>query len=189
MPIKATRHRPEHPAPDDESPEGPAEIALVGDLSENESDVYDKMLALPPGADCTLYINCPGGSAYSAISLMTLIRVRGLRVTGLVAGECSSAALWPFAACSRRLVTPYSVLLFHPMKWQSEEHVQLSEATEWARHFGRLEQDMDQLLADLFGTSSEQIRRWMQPGCYVTGEQLAAAGLAELIALAPRAFS
>ena len=61
MPIKATRHRPARHAPDDESPEGPPEIAMVGDLSENESDVYDKMLSLNPGSDCTLYINCPGG--------------------------------------------------------------------------------------------------------------------------------
>ncbi len=69
------------------------------------------------------------------MSLMTLMLVRGVRATGIVTGECSSAALWPFAACVRRLVTPYSVLLFHPMKWQSEEHVGLAEAAEWARHF------------------------------------------------------
>ena len=58
--------------------------------------------------------------------------------------------LWPFAACERRCVTPFSVLLFHPMKWQSEEHVEIREAREWARHFGELEEQMDQLLADLF---------------------------------------
>ena len=51
-------------------------------------------------------------------------------VTAVVTGECSSAMLWPFAACERRLVTPYSVLLFHPMKWQSEEHVGLAEAAD-----------------------------------------------------------
>lgn len=180
MPMKhARRHR------EEDSQEGPEEIALVGDLSESESDVYDKMLALAPGSDCTLYINCPGGSAYSAISLTTLIRVRGLQVTGLVAGECSSAALWPFAACTRRFVTRYSVLLFHPMRWQSEEHVQLAEATEWARHFGQLEQDMDRLLAELFGIPYDQLLRWMRPGCYVSGEEFAAAGMAELVSLTP----
>ena len=70
-------------------------------------------------------------------------RLRGLRATGIVTGECSSAALWPFAACTRRLVTPCSVLLFHPMRWQSEENVGLAEAAEWARHFGQLEKEMD----------------------------------------------
>jgi len=98
-----------------------------------------------------------------------------------VTGECSSAALWPFAACQRRLVTAYSVLLFHPMKWQSEEHVQITEAAEWARHFEKLETDMDQLLAELFGVSSDVIARWVRPGRYVSGPELAEAGLAEII--------
>jgi ATP-dependent protease ClpP protease subunit len=100
-----------------------------------------------------------------------------------VTGECSSAALWPFAACRRRLVTPFSVFLFHPMKWQSEEHVGLAEAAEWARHFGQLERDMDRLLADLFGVSESSMAKWINPGRYVGGRELADAGLAELIEL------
>jgi len=163
--------------------EGPLEIGLIGDLTEHEGDCYDKMLDVPPGSACTLYINSPGGSAYTAISLMTLIRLRGLEVTGIVMGECSSAALWPFAACTRRLVTRFSVLLFHPMRWQSDEHVQLPEATEWARHFGRLEQDMDRLLAQQFGIPYDQLLEWMRPGRYVTGPEFVEAGLAELIEL------
>ncbi|HET6879821.1 MAG TPA: hypothetical protein VFI31_06690, partial [Pirellulales bacterium] len=109
----------------------------------------------------------------------------GLQATGIVTGECSSAALWPLAACRRRLVTTYSVLLFHPMKWQSEENVGLAEAAEWARHFGDLEKTMDQLLAELFGVSQADMARWMQPGRYLTGREIADAGLAELISLGP----
>ena len=161
--------------------EGPIEIAIVGDLTDNESDMTDKLLDVPPGGECTLYFDSPGGSPYCAISLMSLIRLRGLRATGVVTGECSSAALWPFAACSHRLVTPFSVLLFHPMKWQSEEHVGLAEAAEWARHFGQLETEMDHLLAELFGLDQAEIARWISPGRYVSGSELAAAGLAEMI--------
>ena len=163
--------------------EGPLEIALVGDLTDNEMELTDKLLSVEPGGQCTLFIDSPGGSPYCAISLMSLIVLRGLRVTGVVTGECSSAALWPFAACTRRLVTPFSVLLFHPMKWQSEEHVGLAEAAEWARHFGHLETEMDELLADLFGASANQIGEWIHPGRYVSGRELAGAGLAELIDL------
>ena len=177
-----TMNDPDQEAADD-AEEGPLELALVGDLTENESDVFDKILGVPIGSECVFYINSPGGSAYSAISLMNLIRLRGLQATGIVTGECSSAALWPFAACLRRCVTRYSVLLFHPMKWQSEEHVQLAEAKEWARHFGDLERDMDRLLAELFGVPYEKLLHWMRPGCYVSGPQLAEAGLAELVEL------
>jgi ATP-dependent Clp protease protease subunit len=163
--------------------EGPLEIALVGDLTDNEVELTDKLLSVEPGGQCTLFIDSPGGSPYCAMSLMTLMLVRGVRATGIVTGECSSAALWPFAACVRRLVTPYSVLLFHPMKWQSEEHVGLAEAAEWARHFGNLETDMDALLAELFGLPRAEMEKWIKPGRYVSGRELADAGLAELIDL------
>ena len=163
--------------------EGPIEISLVGDLTDNEVELTDKLLSVEPGGECTMYIDSPGGSPYCAVSLMTVILLRGLRVTGIVTGECSSAALWPFAACSRRMVTPYSVLLFHPMKWQSEEHVGLAEAAEWARHFAQLEQEMDVLLGELFALPAAEMEKWITPGRYVSGREMAEAGLAELIDL------
>jgi ATP-dependent protease ClpP protease subunit len=165
----------------DRDAEGPLEIALVGELNEAEAAISDKLLEVPPGGECVLYIDSPGGSPYCAMALMNLMVLRGLRATGIVTGECSSAALWPFAACVRRIVTPYSVLLFHPMKWQSEEHVGLHEAAEWARHFGQLESDMDTLLATTLGMDPLEMQKWMRPGRYVSGAEFAALGLAELV--------
>jgi ATP-dependent protease ClpP protease subunit len=174
-----TRHR---PGDSDREPdeEGPAEIAFIGELTDNAADLSEKLLGVPPGGECTIYFDSPGGSAYTAISLMTMIVVRGVHATGIVTGECSSAALWPFAACQRRIVTPYSVLLFHPMKWQSEEHVLQMEAAEWARHFSYLEKEMDLLLARFFNISAEQLAKWTVPGRYLTGHEIAEAGLAEM---------
>lgn len=163
--------------------DGPAEIAVVGDLTDSEAELTDRLLGIEPGGECTIYFDSPGGSPYCAVSLMTLIKLRRLRATGIVTGECSSATLWPFAACQRRIVTPFSVLLFHPMRWQSEENVGLAEASEWARHFAQLEQDMDNLLAQLFQVSAELMRKWIIPGRYVSGRELAEAGMAELIEL------
>lgn len=166
-----------------EEDEGPVEIAIVGDLTDTEGELTDRLLGVEPGGECTIYFDSPGGSPYCAVSLMTLIKLRRLRATGIVTGECSSATLWPFAACHRRIVTPYSVLLFHPMRWQSEENVGLAEASEWARHFGQLERDMDTLLAHLFGVPADMMRKWITPGKYVSGRELAEAGMAELIEL------
>jgi ATP-dependent protease ClpP protease subunit len=168
---------------------GPAEIALVGDLTENQKELFERLLDVEPGGQCVLYFDSLGGSPYSAIGLTSVILLRDLEATGVVAGECSSAALWPFAACRRRIVTPYSVLLFHPLRWQSEENVALPEAAEWARHFGRLEGDMDQLLADLFDFPLENIRKWSAPGRYLSGREVAEAGLAELVELKPLPLS
>lgn len=177
----------EHEPADDSLPEGPLELAICGDLTEREADLSEKLLSIPPGSDCILYFNSPGGGAYVAYALASLLILRGLNATGIVVGECSSAALWLFAACRRRLVTPHSVLLFHPMKWQSEEHVIIAEAAEWARHFQHLERDMDVLLAKQFGVPLEKLRPWLHPGRYVLGKEMVEAGLAEMIELAPLA--
>jgi ATP-dependent protease ClpP protease subunit len=171
--------------PDDDR-EAPLEIAICGDLSEHESDICEKLLSVSPGGECTLYFNSPGGSAYAALSLASLMVLRGMNVTGVVLGECSSAAIWPLAACKRRIVTVHSVLLFHPLKWESGEHVDIDEAAEWARHFAHLEQDMDGVLARLFGMPTDKLAAWMRPGRYVSGHELAAAGLAELVDLVPQ---
>ena len=160
----------------DRGAEGPLEIAVAGDLTENQADLCDKLLSVEPGGECILYFDSLGGSPYCGIALTSLITLRGLRATGIVAGECSSAALWPFAACQRRLVTPLSVLLFHNMKWQSEENVGLLEAAEWARHFGQLEKDMDVLLAQLFGIAPEKIAEWTRAGRYVSGPEVGRGG-------------
>jgi ATP-dependent protease ClpP protease subunit len=129
--------------------DGRLEISLIGDITDHESDLTEKLLGIPWGGRCCIYFDSPGGSAYSAISLVSILRLRDIHATGVVTGECSSAALWPFAACRKRYVTRYSVMMFHPMKWQSEENVGIGEASEWARHFGTLQQDMDKLLAEL----------------------------------------
>jgi len=167
----------------DREHEGPIEIAIAGDLTDHQTDLCDKLLGVEPGGECVLYFDSPGGSPYCGLGLTSLIMLRGLRATGIVAGECSSAALWPFAACGRRLVTAHSVCLFHHMRWQSEENVGLLEAAEWARHFGTLEKDMDALLGRLFGVTPEKIAEWTHAGRYVGGAELAAAGLAELVEL------
>lgn len=173
------------PEPEQEERRGPVEIALVGDLTDSESELTDRLLGVAPGGECVLYIDSPGGSPYCAMSLLALLRLRDIKATAIVTGECSSAALWPFAACGRRLVTPYSVFLFHPMKWQSEEHIGIREAAEWSRHFAELERDMDVLLAQLFGQSADLIEHWIATHRYVTGKEMAAAGLAEMIPLQP----
>jgi hypothetical protein len=59
----------------------------------------------------------------------------------------------------------------------------LAEAAEWARHFGHLEQDMDSLLGELFGLPAAEMEKWIKPGRYVSGAEMADAGLAELVDL------
>jgi len=170
-------------AVDGKEEDRPIEIVVSGEFGESCTEIYEKLLEVPQDGECTLYFDSPGGSSYAAIGLVSLLRIRKIQATGIVIGECSSAAIWPFAACKKRLVTPWSVMLFHPMRWQSDENIPVSEATEWVRHYHHLNQEMDSLLAGLFKTKSELISKWTNPGRFVTGQEVAEAGLAELIEL------
>jgi ATP-dependent Clp protease protease subunit len=157
------------------------EIPIIGEVDDWEADVVRALLEIPPGGECVFYIDSAGGSVYGALAVLTLLRHRRLRGTGVVLGECSSAALLLFAACQRRLVSPHSTLLFHRMRWQSDKRVGSEEAYHWAQHFEGLEKELDDLLARLFGTAEEEVRTWTRGGHYVTGAQLVAAGLAEML--------
>lgn len=158
-------------------------MVLSGDLTEKGGELLEKLIELPYGSSGTIFFDSGGGSAYAGLALASVIRLRGLRVTGVVAGECSSAALVPFAACDRRIVTAQSTLLFHPVRWQSDDDMQLEEAAEWARHFRVLEVSMDEVLSKFLNIPISQIISWSRPGRFLSGAEFAAAGLAEMVDL------
>lgn len=167
----------------DRAHHGPWEISIAGELNDKSGELIDKLVDVPPHSRGLIYFDSGGGSAYAGLAMATIIRARGLNAAGIVAGECSSAALLPFAACRRRFVSSHSSLFFHPMRWQSEEDVRLEEAAEWARHFQILEDDLDSLLAKLLGIPVETVTAWSRPGRFLSGAEFAAAGLAELVDL------
>jgi ATP-dependent Clp protease protease subunit len=158
----------------------PLELALIGEVDDWEEDVIKELLQHRAKRECIFYIDSMGGSVYGALAITTLLRQRQLLCTGIVLGECSSASLLIFAACQKRLVTRYSTLLFHGMRWQSEKRVGSQEAFSWARHFEEMEQEIDRLQIRLFGAAEEKVREWTTKGEYISGLQLVEAGLAEL---------
>ncbi|MDP1798807.1 MAG: ATP-dependent Clp protease proteolytic subunit [Planctomycetaceae bacterium] len=166
-----------------EGPRNGWEIVIAGELADKPGDLHEHLLHLPRNSSGTIFFDSCGGSAYIGLALASLIRLRGLQAVGVVAGECSSAALMPLAACAERYVTPHATLLFHPIRWQSEEQVRLEEAAEWARHFQLMEVDHDLLLANLFGCDVERIKSWCRPGRFVSGQELVEAGLAKMVDL------
>lgn len=159
------------------------EIIISGELVDKDGQLHEKLMDVPRKSRGMIFFDSSGGSAYVGLALASLIRLRGLKVVGVVAGECSSAALMPFAACQERYVTPHTSLLFHPIRWQSEEQVRLEEAAEWARHFKIMEADHDELLMRMFDCPMEVIRVWNNPGRFVSGQELVAAGLAKMVDL------
>ncbi len=162
---------------------GQWEMAITGDLTDKQAELIGQLIEVPPRSRGTIFFDSCGGSAYVGLALASLIRLRGLDAVGVVASECSSAALLPLAACRKRFVTSHCTLLFHPVRWQSDDEVRLEEAAEWARHFQVMEQDMDGLLARLLDFPKEKLDAWTRPGRFVTGTEFVEAGLAKLVDL------
>ena len=158
----------------------PHEISLIGDVDAWEADAVKELLEAPEGSECVFYLDSAGGSVYGALAVVALMRLRRLKATVYVLSECSSAALLIFAACHKRFVNPTSTFLFHRMRWQSEKRVVAEEAHHWARHFEALEKDLDALQLRLFGATAEKVKQWTHEGNYITGREIAQAGLAEL---------
>lgn len=160
------------------------EFALIGDVDDWESDLIKDLLELKPGSECAFHIDSAGGSVYGAMAVLSLMRLRKLKVSSYVLGECSSATVLIFAASQKRYVTRYSTLLFHKMRWESDKRVDSIEARHWASHFQELESDLLDLEVKLLGNVSKQhVRAWINEGRFLTGKQVAEAGLAELIEL------
>ncbi len=42
---------------DREEDEGPVEIAIVGDLTDTEGELTDRLLGVEPGGECTIYFD------------------------------------------------------------------------------------------------------------------------------------
>lgn len=162
---------------------GDWELAIYGDLTDKQPDLINKLVEVPRRSRGTIFFDSCGGSAYVGLGLASIIRLRGLDAVGVVAAECSSAAILPFAACNERYVTPHATLLFHPVRWHSEENVRLEEASEWARHFEIMERDMDQLLSRFLNFPAERLTAWTRPGRFVSGAEMVEAGLAKPVDL------
>jgi ATP-dependent protease ClpP protease subunit len=167
--------------PKSKSSRNVTEIAVIGEVDDWEADVVRSLLDLPPRSRCVYYIDSTGGSVYGALAVLTLMRHREVDGTAIVLGECSSAALLLFAACRRRIVTPFSTLFFHRMRWQSDKRVASDEATLWAQHFVEMEKELDALQVRLFGTAEDKIRAWTAAGSFISGPEAVAAGLAEMM--------
>src|SRR3569833_3172659 len=60
------------------------ELALIGALTDHEGELTAKLLEVPYGGRCTLFIDSPGGSPYSGLSLMTIMLLRSVQAPGYV---------------------------------------------------------------------------------------------------------
>ncbi|MBT8331729.1 MAG: ATP-dependent Clp protease proteolytic subunit [Deltaproteobacteria bacterium] len=77
--------------------------------------------------DVNLFINSPGGDAFSGLALADQIeraRRKGFRITAHASGIIASAAVPVFAVCNRRFAAPGTIFMVHEAalwKWPGRE--------------------------------------------------------------------
>jgi ATP-dependent protease ClpP protease subunit len=98
----------------------------VGDVSSlwNDISVLDKTTEI---RNVNLFINSPGGDAFSGLALADQIeraKRKGFRITAHASGIVASAAVPVFAVCDRRLAAPGTIFMVHETsiwKWPGRE--------------------------------------------------------------------
>lgn len=105
------------------------EVKLVGDITPESADEIIKeldKLARICGQPICLLINSPGGHKNATLKVVKVIKELRTPVHGLVQGEASSGAFVILRACTKKMATPDSKLMFHPPRVSVEEASRLT---------------------------------------------------------------
>lgn len=63
------------------------EAGIFGDLTDKQTELFQQLLEVPRNSRGTIFFDSGGGSIYCGLALATLIKLRGLRAVGVVAGN------------------------------------------------------------------------------------------------------
>ncbi len=159
------------------------QFTVLDEVEKCEKELIEELMRLPDGSHARLIINSCGGSVYAGLGISTLIKYKRLKCEGVVLADCSSSALMIFAACETRIVAPHTSVLFHPMKWSSEDSARLSGAEAWAKEFKRVSRTMEDWLAEYLPLKKSTLRRWIKDEKYVTADELVKYGIARKMIL------
>jgi ATP-dependent Clp protease protease subunit len=128
----------------------------------------------------TLLINSPGGDIYAGNAIYDAVKASKAKVTGVVIGHAMSAAATIFQACSRRIMTKNSRLLFHHGTWTVNDGVKNLRA--WATEAASWEKWDEELLAVTAFESLEAAKAFLSNDAIVDAPTAVELGLADEVA-------
>lgn len=104
-------------------------IIQISDVTQlwNDFSVLEKTTDI---RSINLFINSPGGDAFSGLALTDQIeraQHKGFTITAYASGIVASAALPVFAVCDRRLAAPGTIFMMHEAYTENDEEPSHSE--------------------------------------------------------------
>lgn len=94
-------------------------LLIDGEINRERSDEVDEGifgLCLKSSEPIKMIFRTNGGAPSWGLRMYDAIKSAPVEVTGYGINRCSSAALYPFAGCKKRIGMPHSRYLFHSMK-------------------------------------------------------------------------
>jgi ATP-dependent Clp protease protease subunit len=162
-------------------------IVFLGDQITDETSnlVTAQLLFLEgedPGKPIHLYINSPGGSVTSALSMYDAVQYVSAPVSTICLGMAASGGslLLAGGSAGRRLALPNSLIMIH-QPWASGLQGKASDLEVHAREILRQRDQIVGIYARHCGQSEEQAARDMERDNFMTAEQALQWGLIDQI--------
>ena len=160
-------------------------IYVTGEIDDTKSTLVNaqiQFLASQSNADIRLYVNSPGGSVTSGLSIVDTMRTCGCDVQVVVAGIAASMAAIIVAAGTpgKRRILPHSLMMIHQ---PSIGHVsgKESDIKVISEYITGQRKVLDQMLADFSNQPLKKVKRDTQSDYYLTASEAVQYGLVDSI--------
>lgn len=94
-------------------------VALFDEITPETAAIFiDQLMSAfddAPDAPITIFIDSPGGSVYSTLSIINAIRSLPVPTIGIVTGMAASGGFYVLQACTHRCIMPLALMLWHEM--------------------------------------------------------------------------
>lgn len=153
-----------------------ATFFLYGTLYEWNS--LPEFLKEHSGENVTIRFNSPGGNVMTGLALYNLVKSHKGKVTGIIDGECSSAATLIFCGCKERITSSNGLMLIHGVSTFAEGKKENFE--KYIEQIEMIENQIVNIYKQTIGEDKEkQILKLMQEERYINSDEMVELGFAE----------
>ena len=144
----------------------------------NENEFLSEFRAIPPTAAIEMSVNSPGGSVFTALSIVSLLAQHKAPVTIRVNGLAASAATIITSAPNAKVIMPRgSMMMIHRASSMADGNA--DELRSQADTLEKIEETIVQIYRQKTGKSEAKIREAMEATTWLNAEEAVKFGLAD----------
>lgn len=144
----------------------------------NENEFLSEFRAIPPTAAIEMSVNSPGGSVFTALSIVSLLAQHKAPVTIRVNGLAASAATIITSAPNAKVIMPRgSMMMIHRASSMADGNA--DELRSQADTLEKIEENIVQIYRQKTGKSEAKIREAMEATTWLNAEEAVKFGLAD----------